>query len=184
MIKPTQGLPGGPLLLAVASLVVAGASIGLAAGTSGGTDQPVTTSAGVGSPVAKRAQVPAARYERVEGPVRTLAPAGDPSGNDVGSSSALCPSGTRVISGGYQAITGGGETFYSDALTGGRVGWAVGVVNHLATAGTVQAFAYCVRSGAGASGGDRGTLSRQRASARREMRALVTRSRTLRGSQL
>ena len=104
----------------------------------------------------------ATNYERVEGPVRTLAPAGDPSGDDVGSSSALCPSGMRVVSGGYQTITGGGETFYSDALTSGRVGWAVGAANTLATPGTVQAFAYCVRSGK-AVAGNRRTLARQRA---------------------
>jgi hypothetical protein len=89
----------------------------------------------------------------------------------------------RVISGGYQTITGGGETFYSDALTPGLVGWAVGAANKLATSGTVQAFAYCVRSGK-AMAGNRRTLARQRAAARREMKVLGDRYRTLRASQL
>ena len=61
-------------------------------------------------------------YRRVAGPVTTLAPAGDTSGDDVGSSTALCPYGMRVVSGGYRTLTGGGETFYSDALKGGE--WA------------------------------------------------------------
>jgi hypothetical protein len=89
----------------------------------------------------------------------------------------------RVISGGYQTVTGGGETFYSDALTTGRAGWAVGAVNNLATSGTVQAFAYCVRSGE-AVPRNRRTLARQRAGVRREMKALGNRYRTLRASQL
>jgi hypothetical protein len=123
-------------------------------------------------------------YKRVEGPARTLAPAGDPAGNDVGSSSALCPAGTRVISGGYETLTGGGETFYNDALTSGRVGWAVGAVNNLTTSGTVQAFAYCVRSGQPVTARNSRRVSRLRAAARREMKDLVTKYRTLRASQL
>jgi hypothetical protein len=180
MFQPTQGPSAGPVLLAVAALVAALASILLAAGASGGSDKRVTTEAGVRGNAKESAK---SEYERVEGPVRTLAPAGDPSGEDVGSSSALCPSGMRVVSGGYQAITGGGETFYSDALTSGRVGWAVGAVNNLATPGTVQAFAYCARSGKGAAGSRR-TLARQRAAIRREMKTLGERYRTLRAAQL
>jgi hypothetical protein len=183
MIQPTQGLSAGPVLLAVAALVAGGGSIVLAAGESGGSDRRVTTGASVRSPATKNAGSDAVNYVRAEGPVRTLAPEGDPSGNDIGSSIALCPSGMRVISGGYQTITGGGETFYSDALTSGRAGWAVGAANTLATAGTVQAFAYCVRSGK-AVAGNRRTLARRRAAARREMKALGDRYRALRASQL
>jgi hypothetical protein len=88
-----------------------------------------------------------------------------------------------VISGGYQTITGGGETFYSDALTGSRAGWAVGAINKLATAGTVQAFAYCVRSGK-AGPGNRRTLARQREAVRRKMKTLGDEYRALRVPQL
>jgi hypothetical protein len=190
MIKPTQGPSAGPLYLAIAALVAAGASFGLATGTtggsgaSGGSDQRVTTAAGDRSPAKRTATRDAVKYERVAGPVRTLAPAGDPSGDDIGSSSALCPSGTRVVSGGFQTLTGGGETFHSDALTSGRVGWAVGAVNNLETPGTVQAFAYCVRSSESGGRGNRRTLARRRAAARREMRDLVTKYRALRAAQL
>lgn len=185
MIQPTQGPSAGPVLLAMTALVVAGASVGLAAGASGGSDKRVTTGASVRIAAEKNARSHTTKYERVEGPVKTLAPAGDPSGGDVGSSSALCPSGMRVVSGGYQTITGGGETFYSDALTSVRVGWAVGAVNNVSTPGTVQAFAYCIRSGqADAARRNRPTLMRQRAAARRQIEALVNRYRALRDSQL
>ena len=76
-------------------------------------------------------------------------------------------------------MTGGGETFFSDALTSGRTGWGVGAANKLLTAGTVQAFAYCVRSGKASS---RRTLARQRAAAKRRMQVLSDRYRTLRAS--
>jgi hypothetical protein len=89
----------------------------------------------------------------------------------------------RVISGGYQTLTGGGETFYSDALTGGRAGWAVGAANDLATSGTVQAFAYCVRSGE-AVPANRRTLAKQREAVRRQMKSLGSKYRALRASQL
>jgi hypothetical protein len=180
MTNPTQGLSAGPLLLAVAALAAASASIGLAAGRSGSSER-VTTSAGARGPATKDARSDATHYARVAGPVRTLAPAGDPSGNDVGSASASCPAGMRVISGGYQ-MTGGGETFYSNAPAGGRVGWAVGAVNNLSTTGTVQAFAYCVRSGRAA--GNRRTLKRRRVAARRQMEALIGRYRARRALQL
>ena len=183
MFQPTKGPSAGPVLLTVAALVAASASIVLAAERSGGSDRRVTTGATVRGPAKENPRSDATKYERVEGPVRTLAPAGDPSGDDVGSSSALCPSGMRVVSGGYQTITGGGDTFYSDALTGGRVGWAVGAVNNLATPGTVQAFAYCVRSGK-AVAGNRRTRARERLAIRREMKALADRYRALRDSQL
>lgn len=182
MFQPTQGPSAGPVLLAIVAVVVAGAGIVVAAGASGRSDEPVAKRTSARGP-AKERKSDATNYERVEGAVRTLAPAGDPSGDDVGSASALCPSGMHVVSGGYQTITGGGETFYSDALTSGRVGWAVGAVNNLATPGTVQAFAYCVRSGKDVAG-TRRTLARQRAAIRREMKALATRYRTLRASQL
>jgi hypothetical protein len=115
--------------------------------------------------------------------VKALAPAGDPSGDDIGSSIALCRSGKLVISGGYQTVTGGGGVFYSGTLTGGRVGWVVGAVNDLAQAGTVQAFAYCVSSGQAATATNRRRLTRQRAAARRETQALVNRYRVLRAAQ-
>jgi hypothetical protein len=182
MITPTQGLTAGPLILAVVALVVASGSIGLHAGASGESSEHTRTSAVPRSTADKPAESRITREARVEGPARRLAPAGDPSGNDVASSIALCPSGTRVVSGGYRTITGGGETFYSDALTNGRVGWAVGAVNKLATAGTVQAFAYCVRSGRAAAG-NRRALARQRAAARRQMSTLVDRYKALRAAQ-
>jgi hypothetical protein len=182
MGNPTQGLSAGPLLLAVVALVAATASIGLAARKSGGPSEPVPASHAAPRKAEARAGVPA--YRRVEGPKRTLAPAGDPTGRDIGSSSALCPSGMRAVSGGFQTITGGGETFYSDALTDGRVGWGVGAVNNLAVQGTVQAFAYCMRSGEAVDVGDRRTLARRRSAARREMQVLVGRYRSTRSSQL
>jgi hypothetical protein len=182
MVKPTQGLSAVPLLLAVAALVAASASIGLAAGESRNPSERLTTSAGARSPARQDTESAPARYARVEGQVTTLAPAGDPTGADVGSSRALCPAGMRVIGGGYQAITGGGETFYSDALTSGRAGWAVGAANKLATSGTVQAFAYCVRFGRTATA-NRRTLARRRAAVRRQMTALGDRYRDLRAAQ-
>jgi hypothetical protein len=177
MIKPAQGLSAVPLFLAMAALLAASASFGLIAAQSGRSSHPGSTTAAVRSPVEADAKNDATRYVRVEGPVRTLAPAGDPSGNDVGTSTALCPAGMRAISGGFQTITGGGETFYSDALTSGRVGWAVGAVNKLGTSGTVQAIAYCVPS-------RRRATVRQRAAAKRRGQALGDRYKTLRGSQL
>jgi hypothetical protein len=182
MINPTQGLSAGPLLVAVVALVAASVSFGLHAGASERSDQRVSTSTGVQGSAARRADRPVSDYKRVEGPVRKLAAAGDVSGNDVGTSSALCPAGMRAVSGGFRTITGGGETFYSDALTGGRVGWTVGAVNNVPTSGTVQAFAYCVRSADAPDGGR--ALKRQRAAARREVRALVNRYKALRAAQL
>jgi hypothetical protein len=89
----------------------------------------------------------------------------------------------RAVSGGYRTITGGGETFYSDALTKGRVGWAVGAVNKVGTTGTVQAFAYCARSRGAATGSAR-SVAQLRGAARHEMKAVVDRYKTLRASQL
>jgi hypothetical protein len=183
MTYSTQGPSTGPIALAIAAFVAAAASIGLAAGNLGAADERVTTGSSVRNLVEKYTESHAKRYERVVGPVRALAPAGDPSGNDIGSSTAFCPSGRRVVSGGHQAITGGGEIFYSDALTSRRVGWAVGAVNNLATSGTVQAFAYCVSSGRTAPAGNRRTLARQRAAVRREANVLVNRYRAFRASQ-
>jgi hypothetical protein len=182
MTKPNQGLSAGPLLLAVVALVVAGVSFGLHAGASGVTEGRATAGADTRERVASRKEHRPARYRRIAGPVTALAPAGDPSGDDVGSSTALCPYGMRVVSGGYRTITGGGETFYSDALTDGRVGWTVGAVNDVATAGTVQAFAYCVRSDKAA--GTRRALARRRAAARRQAEAVIDRYKTLRAAQL
>ena len=81
-------------------------------------------------------------------------------------------------------ITGGGETFYNDALSGGRVGWAVGAVNDVATSGTVQAFAYCVRSDSADPPGTRRALARRRGAARRQTEALIDKYKTLRAAQL
>ena len=184
MTKPMQGLSAGPLLLAVVALVVAGVSFGLHAGASGVTEGRATAGADTRERVASRAEHRPARYRRIAGPVTALAPAGDPSGDDVGSSTALCPYGMRVVSGGYRTITGGGETFYSDALSGSRVGWAVGAVNDVATSGTVQAFAYCVRSDTAGGPGTRRALARRRAAARRQAEAVIDRYKTLRAAQL
>lgn len=184
MTKPTEGLSAVPLFLAISALLAASVSIGMAVGGSMGSNEHVRTRpAAVRSVVTEAPERTPPQYVRVDGPVRSLAPAGDPSGNDVGSSSALCPSGMRVISGGYQTITGGGETFYSDALTHGRAGWAVGAVNKLGKVGTVQAFAYCVRSGK-AGPRDRRTLARQREAVRRKMKTLGDEYRALRAPQL
>ena len=114
--------------------------------------------------VADPPKAPPADYRRVAGPVTALAPAGSPSGDDVGSSTALCPYRMQAVSGGFRTITGGGETFYSDALTKSRVGWTVAAVNDVATSGTVQAFAYCVRSD---TPGGPGTRRASRQAARR-----------------
>ena len=181
MIKPTQGLSAVPLFFAVAALVAASASIGLAVGESGAPSERVTKNAAARADASENAPTEAPTYVRIAGSVRTLAPAGDPSGRDVGSSRAMCPAGMRVVSGGYETVTGGGETFFSDALTSGRAGWGVGAANKLATSGTVQAFAYCVRTGRHV---NPRTLARQRAAGRRQMEALGDRYRTLRASQL
>jgi hypothetical protein len=166
--------------MAVGALSAAVLSILLAAGTVRESDRHAATS--VRSDSSAKTAGLAKEYERVEGPVRTLAPAGDPSGNDIGSSVALCPSGKRVSSGGYQVITGVGGVFFSGALTIGLVGWAVGAVNDLARPGTVQAFAYCVSSDRAARHGS-SRLARQRAAARREIAAVVARYRVARSSQ-
>ena len=184
MIKP-QDLSVGPLLLAVVALVVASVSFGLRTGASEVTEGRAATGADTRERIADHPARDAAQYRRVAGPVTTLAPAGNPSGDDIGSSTALCPYGMRVVSGGYRTITGGGETFYSDALTDGRVGWTVGAVNDVATSGTVQAFAYCVRSDTpGGRPGTRRTLAKRRAAARREAEAVIDKYRTLRAAQL
>jgi hypothetical protein len=168
--------------LAVAALFAAALSVWLAAGTVGGSDQRAATAASVRGDAGKDAQSYPKEYERVEGPVRSLAPTGDPSGNDIGSSSAFCPSGTRVVSGGFQTMTGSGGVFYSGALTIGRVGWAVGAVNNLARSGTIQAFAYCVSTGRPVSPRGSRRLERQRAAGRREIQALIDRYRVLRAA--
>jgi hypothetical protein len=184
MTKPIRGLAAGPLLLAVVALVVASVSFGLHAGASGVTEGRATTSAGDRGRVANPPERPPTRYRRVAGPVTTLAPAGDTSGDDVGSSTALCPYGMRVVSGGYRTLTGGGETFYNNALKGGVVGWVVGAVNDVATSGTVQAFAYCVRSDSDEVPSTRRAYARRRAAVRRETDALLERYRTVRAAQL
>jgi hypothetical protein len=177
------GPPLGAMVLAVAALMAAALSIWLIAGTKAAPDQRAPTGSSVRGSSNQDVQSKAAVYERVEGPVRSLAPAGDLSGNDIGSSNAFCPSATQVISGGYQAITGDGGVFYSGALARGRVGWAVAAVNGLAQSGTVQAFAYCVSVGRAGSSGTSRRLQRQRAAGRREIQAIVKRYRTLRASQ-
>jgi hypothetical protein len=183
MIKP-QGSSAGPLLLAVVALVVASVSFGLHTGASEISEGRATTGADTRDRIANPPARRAAQYRRVAGPVTTLAPAGNPSGEDIGSSTALCPYGMRVVSGGYRTITGGGETFYSDALTDGRVGWTAGAVNDVATSGTVQAFAYCVRSDTPGGPGTRRGLAKRRAAARREAEAVIDKYRTLRAAQL
>jgi hypothetical protein len=157
--------------------------MGLALGTGDGSEGRVTADTGARGHLQTAPKSFAKEYERVEGPVRVLAPAGDTAGNDIGTSSALCPSGKRVISGGYQTVIGGGEIFYNDALTRGRVGWAVGATNKLARSGMVQAVAYCAGSGQAVAAGNRQTLRRQRAAAIRELQALVNRYKAIRVSQ-
>jgi hypothetical protein len=182
MVTSTRGLLTGPLILAMVALVIASANIGLEAGRSReSSKQPPERAAARSTPAAPTESRPM-REVRVDGPVRRLAPAGDPSGDDVATSIALCPSGTRAVSGGFRTITGGGETFYSDALTDGRVGWAAGAVNKLAAPGTVQAFAYCAPAGKRGAPGGR-TLAKRRATARREADALVDRYKSLRAAQ-
>jgi hypothetical protein len=165
------------LVMAVAALFAAALSIGLAAGTLGDPDQRATTHTTLRSSPVRDAGTPARDYATVQGPARTLAPAGDPAGRDIGSSVALCPAGTRVISGGYETMIGGGGVFHSGALH--RIGWAVGAVNKLPQSGAVRALAVCVSSGR--SSGRR--LARQRAAARREVQRLVDRYRALRDSR-
>jgi hypothetical protein len=167
----------------VVALVLAGTSFGLHAGASGVANRRATTTADARGHVAHRTERRPVEYRRVAGPVTRLAPAGDPSGADVGASTALCPAEMQAVSGGFRTVSGGAETFYSDALTGGRVGWAVGAVNDVATDGTVQAFAYCVRSEA-AEVGSRRALARRRGTARRAAKALIERYRTIRAAQL
>ena len=182
MVTSRRGLATGPLILAVVALAIASANIGLEAGRSGeSTGSPPERAAAKGTPATPVESRPA-REVRVEGPVRRLAPAGDASSTDVAASIALCPAGMQAVSGGYRTITGGGETFYSDALTKSRLGWAVGAVNKLGAPGTVQAFAYCV--GSRKRDGEAGrALAKRRATARREANALVDRYKDLRAAQ-
>jgi Collagen triple helix repeat (20 copies) len=51
-----------------------------------------------------------------------------------------CPSGMGAVSGGWSAITGDSEIWFSQRITGG---WAVGILNHSTLAGTLDAYAYC-----------------------------------------
>jgi hypothetical protein len=169
--------------LTVAALLAAALSIWLAASSEGGSNRRASTDSSVRGSREAGAASRADPYQRVEGPVTTLAPAGDPTGHDVGSSTALCRSGTRVVSGGYQTGAGGGGVFYSGAPANGRVGWAVGAVNDRAQVGTVQAFAYCVSSGQPDTAVNGRRLARQRGDARRATQALVNRYRILRSAQ-
>jgi hypothetical protein len=167
--------------MALAALFAAGVSIGLALAKAEPDSRAAaeTTVRGHRETVARGDT----KYARIEGPVRVLAPAGDPAGEDVGSSSALCPSGSRAVSGGYELNTGGGEVFYNDALAQARLGWAVGAANKLARSGMVQAVAYCFDPGEAGTAGNGRKHARQRASARRELEALIDRYRALRKSQ-
>ena len=182
MVTSTRGIPAGPLILAVVALMIASASIGLETGGSRDASQPPPERAEAQPVSTNTAGSRPTQEVRVAGPVRRLAPAGDQSGDDVAASIALCPAGSKAVSGGYRTITGGGETFYSDALTKSRVGWAVGAVNKLAAPGTVQAFAYCVSNRTRLTDGS-GALTRSRAAARREMDRLVDRYKDLRAAQ-
>ncbi len=78
------------------------------------------------------------------------------------SSLATCPAGTRVISGGGSAVTS--EGIVASQATSDRTGWFV-VTGELVTPGTVEAVAYCARTG-------NYTTARAHASARREIEAL------------
>ena len=80
MIKP-QGLSAGPLLLAVVALVVASVSFGLHTGAAEVTEGRAATGADTRERIADAPARRAAQYRRVAGPVTTLAPAGNPSGD-------------------------------------------------------------------------------------------------------
>jgi hypothetical protein len=100
MVKPAQGVSAVPLFLAVMALVAASGAIGLAASGSGSSEQTVKPKATVIKPAKDQAKTDSPRYVRVKGSATILAPAGDASGQDVGASTARCPPGMRVISGG------------------------------------------------------------------------------------
>ena len=81
----------------------------------------------------------------VAGPSSPIGAFGSPS--SVATSTATCPAGSNVISGGDNVYTGGVNGLTSEASTD-RSGWIVVAANGSSfTAGYVQAFAYCAAAG-------------------------------------
>lgn len=80
----------------------------------------------------------AADVSVVDGPVADLAPFGDP--GDVGSSDAVCPAGTTLISGGYGGTAVLGSIDDNEPI---GPGWAVVASNDAPINVEIQAFAVC-----------------------------------------
>lgn len=67
---------------------------------------------------------------------------------DVGSSEAVCPSGTKAVSGGGAVISGAGDGMAVSQATSDRHSWFVIAVNNSSsTTETIQAVAYCATAG-------------------------------------
>jgi hypothetical protein len=92
----------------------------------------------------------------VTGPENSVPP------GQVAYSIASCPAGSRVISGGGNAITS--EGIVASQATSDRTAWFVLTFERSST-GTVQAVAYCAKAGAL-------TIARHRSNAHREVKAL------------
>lgn len=90
--------------------------------------------------------VTVATLTKVKGNSQTVCAAGTTCA--VASSVATCPTGSKVITGGFFNYSGTTEGEYSDASED-RTAWTAGVANGSSySGGSVQAFAYCSPTGA------------------------------------
>ncbi|MDQ3935355.1 MAG: hypothetical protein M3340_12085 [Actinomycetota bacterium] len=150
----------------LAALIAAGAVAAVAASASSGSTQSKASAAQAGDKVTAAARGPRGkrgpvgpqgphgpqgppgpvdlgRITAVEGPEVRLGPNG--LGNDIQDSTAQCPTGQRVLSGGYTTITGDAETFSSRSYSDSS--WSALADNESSTEGYVQAFAFCAPAG-------------------------------------
>jgi hypothetical protein len=83
-----------------------------------------------------------ATLQTANGPTSYVAPL------DVGSSEAVCPTGTKAVSGGGAVISGAGDGMAVSQATSDRHSWFVIAVNNSSsTTETIQAVAYCATTG-------------------------------------
>jgi hypothetical protein len=109
------------------------------------------------------------------GPDVPVCATGDVSGCDVATSTAICPAGSKVVSGGMFEFTGGTEGHFQGP-SDDRTAWIVGVANGSSFAGgDVQATALCASSGAAVTASTR----KLTATTRRDVRRVVARLRKL-----
>jgi hypothetical protein len=82
-----------------------------------------------------------AAVTEIQGPTNTILP------GDAESSVAVCPAGSRVISGGGESITGDANGVAASEPSPDHTSWLVVGGNTSGINGSVQAFAYCGPSG-------------------------------------